>query len=277
MAKRNFNGKVVVVTGAASGIGRALCFRFAETGGRIAALDINADGLDTLKKEIEEHGGSIFTCRCDISDEAGCRQAIGLVIREFGTIDVLINNAGLSHRSLFHETKTEVLKKIIDINLLGAIYCTAAAMESIMKNRGMVIGVSSVAGFAPLLGRTGYAAAKHGLAGFLKTLRTETERYGVKVLLVYPTHVHTDAGKSALGADGKQAAGAWNPAGKVLTADEAAAGIYRAAREEKRTLLLGGNARLVWLINAFLPGLYVKLMIKANSHLIEDAAPPAGA
>ncbi len=272
MHKRDFNGRVVLVTGAASGIGRLLCLRFARAGARIAALDIDEEGMRSLKREIEAGGGGVFTCRCDISDNQQCRQSVELVIGNCGGIDLLINNAGLSHRSLFHQTRVEVLEKILRINLLGAVYCTSAAIESLIKRRGMIVGISSVAGFAPLLGRTGYSAAKHGLAGFLKTLRTELKPRGVKVLLVYPTHVQTGAGKNALGGDGMPATREWHPAGRVLTAEQAADRIYDAAGKEKRTLLLGGNARLVYLINMFLPRLYERLMVRANRHLLEDDA-----
>lgn len=267
---RDFTDKVVVVTGAASGLGYALCKRFAQGGAKIAGLDKDAKGLEILAEELRSMGASANTFVCDVTDEESVNNTISQVIDKMGDIYVLINNAGVSHVSLFQKTKTSVLKTVIDISLFGTIYCTKAAIDSIIRTQGTVIGVASVAGYAPLAGRTGYAAAKHGMAGFLNTLRTEVARSGVKVLLVFATYIKTNLGKNNLSADGTPMSKERPTSGNVLMPDDAADSIFIAAAQEERQLMLGETAQASWDLYHSDPAAYEEIMLSLNQFVFEE-------
>ena len=149
MAKRDFKDKVAVITGAAGGIGKALCKRFAAGGAKVVALDIDEHALHELKKELEEAGVELAAYPCDVTSEKNCQDAINYALSKFGRIDLLCNNAGISHRSALIHTNTAVIKKVMEVNFYGALYCTKAALESLIENKGMIVVMSSIAGFAP--------------------------------------------------------------------------------------------------------------------------------
>ncbi len=199
---RNFADKVVVVTGAAGGLGRALCLCFGLAGARIVALDRDSGPLDELLASLHQAGVAAIAVACDVTVEADCQRAMAAATQSFGGIDVLINNAGISHRSAFAHTDTDVIRRVMAVNFFGALHCTHAALDKLLARRGLVIAISSVAGFAPLVARTGYAASKHALHGFFDSLRTEVEPLGLKVMLVCPAFIQTGIDKNALGGDG---------------------------------------------------------------------------
>jgi short-subunit dehydrogenase len=267
---RNFKDKVVVITGAASGLGYALCKRFAQGDARVAGLDKDAKGLELLAEELSSMGASANTFVCDVTNEAVVNDTINQIITEMGDIYVLINNAGVSHVSLFQKTKVSVLKKVIDISLFGTIYCTKAAIDSIIKTQGTIIGVASVAGYAPLAGRTGYAAAKHGMAGFLNTLRTEVDRTGAKVMLVFATYIKTNLGKNNLSADGTTMKTERPTSGNVLMPDDAADSIFNAAAQEERQLMLGDTAQASWDLYHSDQATYEEIMLSLNQFVFEE-------
>lgn len=267
---RDFKDKVVVITGAASGLGYALCRRFAAAGAKIAGLDKDEKGLALLAEDLGSMGAAAQTFVCDVTDEEAVNDTFSLIIRNMGDIYVLINNAGVSHISQFCKTKVSVLKKVIDISLFGTIYCTSAAINSIIKTQGTVIGVSSVAGFAPLCGRTGYAAAKHGMVGFLNTLRTEMVNTGVQVMIVFASYIKTNIDKNNLRADGTPMDGGRPTSGNVLMPDEAAEAIFNAATEEQRMVMLGETARASWDLYHNDPLAFEQIMLSLNQFVFED-------
>jgi len=267
---RDFKDKVVVVTGAASGLGYALCKRFARAGARIAGIDKDEKGLAALSEELASMGAQVSTFVCDVTDEDLVNATFKQILDSMGDIYVLINNAGVSHVSLFQKTKTSVLKTVIDISLFGTIYCTKAAIDSIIRTQGTIIGVASVAGYAPLAGRTGYAAAKHGMAGFLNTLRTEVARNGVQVLLVFATYIKTNLGKNNLSADGTPMSKERPTSGNVLMPDDAADSIFNAAAQEERQLMLGETAQASWDLYHSDPAAYEQIMLSLNEFVFEQ-------
>jgi NAD(P)-dependent dehydrogenase (short-subunit alcohol dehydrogenase family) len=173
VTERDFAGKVVVITGAAGGLGRALARAFVAAGARIAALDRDAAGAEALAAELCGAGGQALAIACDVTDAAACGRAMDEVIRAWNRIDVLVNNAGITHRSAWRRTEPEVIRRVMEVNFFGSVHCTRTALDALIASRGLVIVISSVAGFAPLIARTGYAAAKHALHGFFESLRTE--------------------------------------------------------------------------------------------------------
>jgi NAD(P)-dependent dehydrogenase (short-subunit alcohol dehydrogenase family) len=250
----------VVVTGAAGGLGRSLCLRFAVAGARIAALDRDAAGLQSVAVELAAQGAEFLSQACDITDEQACVEAMQAIEKRFGAIDVLINNAGISHRSLLAHTATEVIRRVMAVNFFGALHCTHAALPALRQSRGLIVAISSVAGFSPLIGRTGYAASKHALHGFFDSLRTELEDDGVGVLLVCPSFIDTGIDKAALGADGQAAARARKTAGRQSTPQAVADAVFSAAARGRPLLLFSPVAKAAWWLSRLWPGRYAALM-----------------
>ncbi len=262
MAPRDLRGSVVAITGAAGGLGRALVRAFAARGARVAALDVDEAGLERLAAET---GAGLLTVACDITRPDDCRAAIARVLERFGALDVLVNNAGISHRSLFAATDPAVIARVMSVNFFGALHATHAALPALTERRGAIAVVSSVAGFAPLVARTGYAASKHALHGLFDTLRAELDGRGVDVLIACPSFIATGIERGHLGADGGAAQGSRTVVGEALDPDDVAARIVTAIERRKRLLLVGRVARLAWWTTRFAPGLYARIMRRRMS------------
>ena len=179
-------GKTIIITGASSGIGKALAEKFAAEGSNLVLAARNADKLNELSKSISRKDVLICPVVCDVSDESQCKMLIDEAVRNFGGVDVLINNAGISMRAAFADLHLDVIRKLMDVNFWGAVYCTKYAMPYLLKSKGSVVGISSIAGKKGLPGRTGYSASKFALEGFLETLRTENLKKGLHVLVACP-------------------------------------------------------------------------------------------
>jgi NAD(P)-dependent dehydrogenase (short-subunit alcohol dehydrogenase family) len=254
-------GKVVVVTGAAGGIGAALARRFAAEGARVALLDRDARAAETVAAEIG--AASVMVRRCDVTSPADCRGAIGAVVAEWGGVDVLVNNAGITHLGRFRDTDPDVIRRVVDVNFFGSVNCTNAALPSLLERRGQIVVVSSIAGVAPLVGRAGYSASKHALHGFFDSLRAEHRGDGLRVLLVCPTFVDTDIGDHALGADGGPAApDARTGVKHAVPPAEVAHEIVRGAARDRRLLLVGRQARRSFWVARLSPRIYERLMVR---------------
>ena len=262
MTQRDFAGKVVVITGAVGGLGRALAQAFAAAGAHIAALDLDGAAAEALAAALRGQGRQAVGLACDVSDAAECERALAATIACWGRIDVLVNNAGITHRSAFRRTDPAVTRRVMEVNFFGAVQCTRAALDALCQSRGLIIVISSVAGFAPLIARTGYAAAKHALHGFFDSLRTELEADGVEVLLVCPSFIATGIDRNALGGDGAPARHAQQIVGVRAQAEDIAADILRAAVKGKRLLLPGRTAKLAWWVSRIAPRYYARVMAR---------------
>jgi NAD(P)-dependent dehydrogenase (short-subunit alcohol dehydrogenase family) len=258
--------RTVVVTGGAGGLGLAMSRRFARAGDRVAVLDLDAVGAERQATALREAGAEAIGLACDVTDFAACEAAFATIRERLGPIDVLINNAGVTHRSLFADTDVAVLERVMRVNWLGAVHCTKAALPDLVAQKGLVVGISSVAGYAPLVGRTGYSASKHALHGFLDSLRAELAPQGVGALLVCPAYIDTplngnalDAHGERLGADAPKAA-----AGGYLDATQVANQVFDAVRRRKRQRLISGVAHLAWWMTRLAPRLYEPLMRRAH-------------
>ena len=260
--RREFRDRVVAVTGAASGIGSALCLRFGGAGARIAALDMDREGLARLEGDLEASGIRARAYECDVADEGSCREAIGAVIREMGGVDVLANNAGITQRSPFTSTALGVYRKVMDVNFFGAVSCTMSAAESLIARRGLDIDTSSIAGLAPLVGRTGYCASKHALHGFFRSLRAELAPLGVGVLIVCPGFTRTNLQARALDGDGSVTTHPQSRVGGESTPERVAEKVYLAARKGRKLLVLSGTGVVTRWMDALAPDLYEALMAR---------------
>ena len=257
MARRDFSGKVILITGAAGGLGAALCHRFAAAGAHIAAMDLDATRLQDLVATLPAGTLSIAG---NIDDPAACQAAIDQTVAHFGALDGLINNAGISHRSLFLDTDPAVIRRVMEVNFFGAMQMTHAALPHLIETRGAVAAISSVAGYAPLLGRAGYCASKHALLGFFDTLRSEVEDLGVGVTLICPSFIATGIGRAALGGQGGSATSARITAGGESSPDDIAQRIVDALAQGRSLLLPDRTSRLAWWVHKFAPGFYARTM-----------------
>jgi len=262
-AKRDFSGKVVVVTGGASGLGHAYCERFAAAGSKLGILDLESESLRSVAKEMSASGVEYVAVSCDVTQQDQCYSAIEAVNDRFGGVDVLINNAGITQRSAFSETDIEVFRKVMDVNFFGSLYCAKAALTSLIERKGIIITISSAAGFAPLYGRTGYAASKHALHGLFDSLRTELFGTGVDVMIVSPGFTATGISTSALDADGKVTRHPQSILGRVSTSEEVAEAVFQGARKGKRLLVLSTMGRVTRIMNKLFPSLYERLMARS--------------
>jgi NAD(P)-dependent dehydrogenase (short-subunit alcohol dehydrogenase family) len=254
---------VVAVTGAASGIGRALARRFARDGARLALFDLDGPGLEETARGLEAAGVECLTRAFDVRDAKACTEAFAEVEQRFGRLDVLCANAGLAQRSRFEETDVSVLRRVMDINFFGAVHCAKAALPALIESRGSVVVTSSIAGFAPLAGRSGYCASKHALHGCFETLRVELAPRGVHVLLVCPSFVATRIEQNALGPDGGPARHPQSRIGRQMTPEHAADAVHRAVLARRRLLVLGASGRVARLLTRLSPALYERLMARA--------------
>ncbi|HXW10199.1 MAG TPA: SDR family NAD(P)-dependent oxidoreductase, partial [Steroidobacteraceae bacterium] len=176
--------------------------------------------------------------------------------------DVVVNNAGITHRSAFEATQTTVLRRVMDVNLFGAIHLTRAALPHLKRTRGLVIALSSVAGYTPLIARTGYAASKHAMHGFFESLRAELTPSGVGVMLVCPSFIATGIDRNALGPTGGPATHPQVVVGGRLQPDDVADRIVRGAERNRRRLLIGRTAHAAWWVSRVAPGLYARIMAR---------------
>jgi NAD(P)-dependent dehydrogenase (short-subunit alcohol dehydrogenase family) len=274
---RSFVGNSVVITGAAGGLGAALVQAFLMADARVLALDRDAGALTALRLNCAQRRDSdssrLLTLACDVTDPTACDAAMAFAETHFGGVDVLVNNAGIAHRSAFADTRVEVLRRVMDVNFFGAVHCTHAALPSLRARKGQVITISSVAGFSPLIGRTGYAASKHALHGFFDSLRTELEDDGVDVMLVCPSFIETGIDKAALGADGQPAAQGRKMTGGQTQPAEVARSILAAARSRQRLHLFSLTSKAAWWLSRLWPTRYASIMKRRLKAEIFPAAP----
>jgi len=257
-----FRDKVVVVTGAASGIGAAICRKFAYEGAKIGLMDADEKGVKDMERSLKESGAEAFALKCDVSVEEECDSAIKAFIMRYGGIDVLVNNAGITQRGAFMETCSAVFRKVMDINFFGSLYCTKAAIESIIERKGMIIVIESGAGVTPLLGRSGYCASKHALHGLFTTIRTEIRNTGAHVMIVCPGFVKTNLQTRALGADGSVTTHPQSTVGRQITSESVAEVVYLAALKRKNMVVLTFMGKLGYWISRIAPIFYEKMMAK---------------
>lgn len=272
MRRREFQGRVVVVTGAAGGIGRALAERFARAGAHLALLDLDGAAAGALADALAGPSQPCEGFACDVADEEDCRRTLAQVIERFGGIDVLACNAGITQRSLFADTDVAVFRKVMDVNLFGSLHCAKAALASLVERRGLIVVTSSIAGIAPLYERSGYAASKHALHGLFESLRAELSGTGTDVMMVCPGFTATGIGKAALDGRGRPASHAQSTVGSVATPESVAEAVFHGAARSRRLLVLTTVGKTTALLSRLLPSVYERLMTRSIRREIARAA-----
>ena len=259
--------KVVVITGGSSGIGKALVEKSLAMGAKVAVCARNLEKLQGIFKAQD----NLLCVAADVSKEDDSKAFINMVTGKWGRIDVLVNNAGISMRALFEETELSVIRELMDVNFWGAVYCTKFALPAILKNTGTIVGVSSIAGYRGLPGRTGYSASKFALQGFLESLRTELLHTGAHVMWVSPGFVASNIRNVARSSDGSAQAETPLDESKLMSAEECARIIMDGIENRKRSIVMTGQGKLTVWINKLLPGLADKLVY---NHFLKEPDSP---
>ncbi|MCC6145321.1 MAG: SDR family oxidoreductase [Candidatus Hydrogenedentes bacterium] len=260
----HFADKVIIVTGASEGIGRALCLELAPQKPRLVIAARNADRLNSLREECEGLGAEVLVVPTDVTDKVQCKALVEKAVEHFGGIDVLVNNAGGTMWTLLEDVEdVELFERLIYLNYLSAVYCTYYAIHHIMQRKGLVVALSSVAGMIGVPTRTGYSAAKHALFGFFDSLRIEMRRHGVGVLVAAPDFVLSEIHRRALGSDGKALGKSPLQEDKIMTSEECARLIVPAMERRERLLLTSSRGKLGRYLKVFAPNFMDKLAEKA--------------
>ena len=262
-----FQNKVVVITGGSSGIGKALAENALKSGAKVAVCGRSAEKLQELFKKND----NILCFKADVSVENDCKNYIQAVIAKWNKIDILINNAGISMRALFEEADLSVIKELMDINFWGTVYCTKYALPAIRQEKGVIAGVSSIAGNRGLPCRTGYSASKFAMQGFLESLRTELLHTGTHVMWVCPGFIASNIRNVARGADGTAQKETPLDESKLMSAEECAGIIMTGIEKRKRTIVMTGQGKLTVWLNKLFPSIADNMVFK---HFLNEPDSP---
>lgn len=258
---------VVVITGASSGIGEATAYAFARKGAKLVLAGRNVQKLETVvKSKCLSFGAPQVLCiSCDVSIEADCKKMIETTINHFGTIHVLINNAGISMRALFSELDLSVIRRLMDVNFWGTVFCTKYAMPYLLKNKGSVIAVSSVGGFKGLPARTGYSASKFAVQGFMESLRIENLKTGLHVGIMSPGYTSSNIRNTALNKDASQQTESPFDEKKLMPAQKVADKIVVMVENRASFKVLTLQGKLIFWLNKIIPNWVDRQVFKVIS------------
>ena len=237
MRAKFFKDKVIIVTGASSGIGLATARLFASYGSKVVMAARSMDKLQQFRSEMPEPE-NVLCVKADVSVEGDCKSIIDETINNFGRIDILVNNAGISMRAMFVDLDLDVIRRLMDTNFWGTVYCTKYAMPYLLESKGSVVGVISTAGYLGLPGRTGYSASKFAIRGFLSTLRVEYRYTGLHVMVFAPGFTSSNIRNTALLADGSIQGKTPRDEKKMMTAEKVAEKMAYGLKHRKKEMLL---------------------------------------
>ena len=263
--------KVIIITGATSGIGQACAEVFGKEGAKIIFTGRNKERMDKVRSSLSslgiDHSGYIM----DVSDENENKRLIEETIEKYGRLDVLINNAGISMRALFDESDLDIFKKVMDINFYGTVYATKYALPHILKSKGSIVGVSSINGHRGTPARSAYTASKYAMEGFFEALRTEVMKKGVHILVVSPGFTGTNIRNAALNKDGQEQGESPRDEDKMMSAETVARKILNGIRHKKRDIVLTTQGKLIVFLNKWVPGWMDK---KVYEHMAKEKDSP---
>jgi len=247
-----FKDKVAIVTGASSGIGLATASLLARYQAKVVLAARSQDKLEALCQELSQYS-DVISVRTDVSVEDDCRNLIEQTVKRFGHIDILINNAGISMRAMFRDLDLNVIRRLMDVNFWGTVYCTKYALPYLLETKGSVVGVISTAGYKGLPGRTGYSASKFAINGFLDTLRSEHLYDGLHVMIYAPGFTSSNIRKTALMADGSQQGETPREEGKMMTSEKVGLIMLNHIRKRSRRATLTFTSKLLLVLTRLFP------------------------
>ncbi len=248
-----FTGKVVIITGGSSGIGKALAKAFAVNEAHVIITGREIHKLHQTVNEIKLLGFEAIPFQGDVSKLSDCEAMAQLAIDKFGRIDILVNNAGISMRAIFEDLDLDVIKQLMDINFYGTVYATKVCLPYLLKAKGSVVGISSIAGYRGLPGRTGYSASKFAMNGFLEALRTETMSQGLHVMMVAPGFTASNIRRTALVADGSAQGETPKAEEKLMPAEAVADLVLKSINKRKRDVFCSMQGRMTKMLNCLWP------------------------
>ncbi len=247
---------VVVVTGASRGIGAELSRQLAAKGAHLALSARDVPALERVAADCRAHGARVAVIQADVAIEDDCRRLMERAVAAHGRIDTLVNNAGRSMHARFADFgDVAILAQLMQVNYMGAVYCTRHALPQLLANRGRIVGIGSLTSLTGVPTRTGYSASKHAMRGFFDSLRIELADSGVTVTMIYPGFVATGIRESAAGADGRPAAVDPAKGRRVMSVEECAGRIVRAMERRSREVVMPTAARFGLSLKLVAPGL----------------------
>jgi short-subunit dehydrogenase len=257
--------KVVIITGASSGIGKALAQSFmrAEANVVLAARDSNK--LQEIVQETKADVEKVLIVQTDVTNITDCKRLIENTIKKFGKIDILINNAGISMRAIIEKANLDVIKRVMDVNFWGTVYCTKLALPYLIQSMGSVVGISSIAGYKGLPARSGYSASKFAVQGFLEVLRIENINKGLHVLIACPGFTSSNIRYNALTGDGSKQGESPRNEKKMMSPEKVAEIIVNAIKKRKHRIILTSQGKLTVLLNKFFPKLVDRMVFNHMS------------
>ena len=260
----SFNNKIVVITGASEGIGRALAIKFSEQKAKLVIAARNENRLNELKNEIEKSGAKALVVPTDITNQDACQKLIDCAVKEYGSIDVLINNAGRTMWTTFEDIEDiSIFRQLMELNYLGSVHCTYYALPYLKESKGQIVGISSVAGLNGVPCRTAYSASKHAMFGFFDSLRVELKTSGVSVTMIAPDFVLSEIHKRAFDGSGKPLGESPLQESKIMTAEECASLTIQAIEKRDRVLITSLRGKLGRWVKLFAPSLIDMVAAKA--------------
>ena len=272
-----FENNVTIITGASTGIGEELAYRLADQGACLALTARREAELERVAAKVRERGAAagakVIIVSADVAIESDCKKIIDTALNEFGRIDTLVNNAGMTMWAKFADIQdVSMLARIMQVNYMGAVYCTHYALPHLKASKGRIVGIASLTGLIGVPTRTGYAASKHAMRGFFDSLRIELEDDGVTVTMVYPGFVATGIRENATGADGKPAK--IDPVNKdeVMSVADCTTLIVRAIEQRKREEVMTLKGKLGQWLKLIAPGVIdgiAKKAVEGNRHYVE--------
>ena len=262
--------KVVIITGASSGIGLATAKAFAAKGDCVVLAARNIAKLNSTIAVLGNLYGAetrlgtdrvpkFLAVETDVTNEEECKKLIEKTADVYGRIDVLVNNAGISMRAMFRDLDLSVIKNLMDVNFWGTVYCTKYALPHLLEVKGSVVGVISIAGYKGLPARTGYSASKFAIYGFLDTLRVEHLKEGLHVMIFAPGFTASNIRFSALTADGSAQGKTPRNESGMMSAESVAKRLVKGVYRRKREVILTPVGKLTVLLNKFFPRLVDRL------------------
>lgn len=261
----SFTNKVIIVTGASSGIGKALAIEAAKQGANVVLAARRLENIETLSSELSKQYQKCIAVKTDVELKEDCEFLVKKTVQEFGKIDVLVNNAGISMRALFNDMDISVFEKLMNTNLMGTVYSTKFALPYILKEKGSVVGISSIAGVAPLPARTAYSASKFAMFGFLTTLRLENIKNQLHVMISHPGFTESEVRLHALTANGLEQGKTPRNEQKMMTSQEVAIRILKGIRKKKRVQIMSLEGNFTYFLYKFFPKLIDKLIYSSIS------------
>jgi len=255
---------VVIITGASKGIGAELARQLAAEGAMLALVARDRPALEKVAAECVALGARAEVIVADVSIEDDCRRMVEHAVAAFGRIDTLVNNAGATMWARFEDiADMAILARIMQVNYMGAVYCTHYALPQLKASRGRIVGVASLTALNGVPTRSGYAASKHAMRGFFDTLRIELADSGVTVTMAYPGFVGTGIRETAAGPDGKPIAVSPVREREVMSPAECARLILEATRARKREIVMTARGKISMFLKLVAPGLVDRIARRA--------------